>query len=232
MNMQTTISAATEAVTALDFSAENLRIAQMQATIAELEDSRKRGQDRMTEIAHLLSPYHGPRGIEPGGLDDLDGTAVAEALLAGSTATEAANEKLDREGLTKEKSSLQAGCSELSRRIQAEQLAIGDLQRQVSQQISAALTPLTAALEAEARDAATVIIDCFASLRAVGWAVRANVTGQRATEQALEGLTGPDKLARWEKEFLVPKDIFKVLAGLESKGQAFNGALLRSVPRV
>lgn len=93
---------------ALDFTAENMAIAETEAELARLEASATEAEARCTEIAGILANWKGP-----------DASAIANALLTGTDPTQAAKAGPSEEGLKAERDALRLAIGDLGSRAEA-----------------------------------------------------------------------------------------------------------------
>lgn len=213
-----TLSAVARAIDALDFTAENAEIAEIEAERARLESSISEAEARCTEISHALANWQGP-----------DAQAIADALLAGTDAMQAAKAGSTEESLKADRQALRLAIGDLNRRVQEGRERIEASRATAIQRAAEASTPLVEALLADAREAAGTIVNAFAAMAAINHAAR---TGQEAlsrTRRAVIALQGWDGLLPPADRFDVPREVTDLLAKLEGKGPALPVQALASV---
>ena len=105
MSYQKAAAAAEKAIRALDIDDFNTRIERFKAEEAEARAAIERAQDRQSEITRMLSRDEEEQAV-----------LVADALLAGQSATEAADAIPAREVLIGERDALKRAVSDLQKR--------------------------------------------------------------------------------------------------------------------
>jgi hypothetical protein len=221
MNLNEAIGDARLRIEALDLSAENARLAEIAQQLAQIEQALSVANARREEVLILLRPYRSNSGSIP--LPDGTGGAVANALLAGVSASEAAGIMVDEAQLERELDALKAGMAELQQRQSAltrERLALPSA---VGRRILAEIKPLCDAIESEARDAALIIEEAFAALSAITKATRTHSVALEATAAAIAGMRGGRGLLAASDTVSVPASITELLGLLADKGPAYTG---------
>lgn len=228
MNMNEAIAEARRRIEVLDLSADNARVTAIDNQLAQIEQARNVASARREEVLILLRPLRQYEGSVP--LPEGAGGSVANALLAGVGASEAADLLADKAQLEHERDALSEGIAELNRRERALQDERRLLPPAVGRRIMAELQPLCDAIEAEARDAARVIERSFAALSAISGATRTNSMGMQATAAAVAGMRGGDGLLSAGGDTLdVPTGIAEALSLLADKGPGYTGGKVTSV---
>lgn len=196
---------------ALDLSAENERVAALRTEVAEIEAAAERADSRLRAIGTALASRSGP-----------DGAAVADALLSGADAADAAEAGPGDDALRAERETLRAGMGELSRRAELARREIGEIEQAATTKAAECVAPLAEALREEMRQAGNRIVEGFAAITAVQEATRGHGLARLAAESAVRGLMGQDKLLDYRRSATVPADIGAVLRPLVDKGPALR----------
>lgn len=196
MSYQKAAQAAEKAIRALDVDSFNARLEQCNAEEAEARSAIERAQDRQSEIARLLHR-------------DEEETAalVADALLAGQTATEAAEAIPAREVLIGERNALNRAMRDLQNRIDAIRRNRGNVEQEIQYAMRDALSPLTTAIRERAERAAEEFAVCYADARAIDEYARLVLSLRRACASALEGISGPDKIIPRRQDLPVSPEV-------------------------
>lgn len=210
------------ALAALDFSAENARIAELEAEALRCNDGIAKADARCAEIAKIVREWQGP-----------DAEAVADALLE-TDAQSAANQGPDIAGLEAERKALRNGVAELNRRRQSASDEIRDIKSSaVASKAGKVTEPLIAELLANAKRAAVEIAEAYAALSALGDATRcANAGNARfKVERATSGLFSVESILAGEgmNPIPVPAEVLNMLAELDGKGAAVTRGWRRAI---
>lgn len=206
---QSILNRTTAALSALDFSAENERIAQIEASIAEMETAIAKGEQRCADISHGMRSDHA-----------VDGRSVGDALLAGASGQEATLVAPSRDAMTDERSALLAGIADLRRRIADAGHEIEAIKLEALGDTARTVTPVVDEIISEATEIAGRLPALFASLYAVNLATGAGRAELDKLSQAMSGLIGNDRLLPDRRSEPVPADVSAMLSTLASKGKA------------
>lgn len=199
MIYQKAAQAAEKAIRALDVDSFNARLEQCNAEEAEARSAIERAQDRQSEIARMLSRDEEERGA-----------LVADALLAGQTATEAADVIPAREVLIGERNALNRAMTDLQKRIDAIRRNRGDVEQDIQYALRDALAPLTTAIRQRAEQAAEELAVCYADARAIDEYARLVLSLRRACASALEGISGTDKIIARREGLPVSPEVIRL----------------------
>lgn len=205
------LATARSAFAALDFSADNDRIAVLEAERERIEVAINAGEQRTREISAEVAMFIRPN----------PGEAIADALLDNTSPSDAATAAPGRDALIEERARLNSGIAELKRRDGGTYAAIRAVQQEATGKAGKAAAPLIAALEGEARAAAQRLADAFAALDAVSSATRHGNRERDLIGQAVGRLSGPGGLLT-ARTVRVPAAIIDALQGLEGKGAALQ----------
>lgn len=211
---------------ALDLSAENTQIVLIDAQIADLEAARQKASARREQISRELSGFQAPAGFRHLAFGDAAGSAVADALLGGSDASDAAAAQVDVDGLRRESEALRQGAMDLARRIDAAEKERREIQAAAQTKLHPIVAPFIEDQIAQAIDAAKVIEASFASLSAVVFAAGVGSSeAARAKAALLQGVMNPHGLGLIlvSREVVVPDDVQAALASVRDLGPACAG---------
>lgn len=218
----TTLATARAAFAALDVTAENDSIAALEMEREQASAAIERAEARCTEISQALAAY-----VEPD-----HGEATADALLAGIGPREAADTGLDRTAMIEERAALRAGIGELRRRYDATYRQIIEVQRETFGRAGILAAPLADALFDRAREAAQIIVECYAALAAVESATRYGAGEVERMGRIAGIILSHDGLLESVRSIPVPDAISEVLRALQGKGTALPaGVLTAATPR-
>lgn len=224
---QATIAASVAAVASLDLSAENARIAHLEAEIERLETAAETGLARVAEVGAIIVERNHPVT----GAGRFDHGAVADALFASLDPAEAATASPSIQDLEAERDQLRGGIAELRSRARAATEEIAQVRREANARAMAAVAPLVEELGKEARLAASRIVGAYAAVEAIGTATKSMATEARALRAAMDGLSADYGLRSRADAIEVPPEIVALLAPLAGKGAALRPALIRSIAR-
>jgi hypothetical protein len=229
---QKTLKSTGAAFDALDLEAENEQLAALAVEIVRLEKAKAAAEQRCNEIGATLreqSLGHAAHGAD---FEGERGEAVADALLADVDPTEAAEAGPSIADLEREREGLMAGRRDLHRRITEAQRDIAEVKASAKRQAAELAGPLAEALIAEARDAATRLVDAYVSLRAVAVAVGggAALRGERMTEGVVAAIYADPQLLPRQGEVAVPEAVLAAVRELDGKGPALKLYLRDTVP--
>lgn len=213
---------------ALDFSAENARIATLEARIVEAEAALAKAQARRDEISDMLRPYVGPAGRSGGEFIGNDGMAVANALLAGASTADAAAASTTQEELNREREALGAAAVELRERITSAEQSIRTMKIDSRKRALPAVQPLAEAVGRQMRDAAETIRDCWAVLEALSAATASMSSELRGARDVVPALHADYSLLERRGPVPVPADVVRALSALADKGPALASGQIRS----
>ena len=196
---------------ALDFTAENDRIAALEAERVRIDGAIASAEKRTRELSAEISTI----------IRANPGEAIADALLDNVTPTDAATAAPGRDAMIEERAKLNGGIAELRRRDSDTYAAIRAVQQEAAGKAGKAAAPLIAAIEGEARAAVQRLADAFAALDAVSSATRHGHGESDRVGQAVGRLAGHGGLIT-AQTIPVPAAIIDTLRGLEGKGAALQ----------
>jgi len=213
------LQAVAQALEALDFTDENAKIAELEASLSELEAAIERGQARRSEIARVLI-----EGGQP------PASAVADALLADPTTAAAAATAPDRAALESEKDALGQGIRELSFRAEDIRAEISTIKGQAMVRACDTAKPLTDEVIATASELLAGLLPLYATLSAISSATKARINSIDRMRDVIVAARGLDGLISNQRSVDVPVDLIKALRPIAEKGAAMGDArFLQSV---
>lgn len=210
---------AIRAIEALDLSAENEQVQALEQQIAEIAEATSRAEARRTEIRRTFAA-----------LRENDGEAVADALLQGDDARQAAHQGPDEKALREELAALGAGIGDLERRRVEAKHEIERIRDQATMRAAESTKPMVDAIASDMRAAAQALLTGYAALSAVNEATRGHGSLLLAGRYAVDGLKGMDRLLPDQKQASVPAPVIETLAGLNGKGAALRPRLISTAP--
>lgn len=196
----------TRAFAALDFSAEDARLAELEAERDNIDAAVERANARRTEISKAQRDWRDAERVSA--------SNVADALLSGAHAAEVTALAPDAEALKEEHAKLSAAIGELRRRYDDVQAEMNTLRTHARGKAATVAQPLADELRAQAKRAAEELLKCYAGLQALKTAIGA---GGREVEQArcaAAGCIGNDRLLSWRSQIPVPPAVTQVLDAL------------------
>jgi hypothetical protein len=202
----TTIQRTAAALAALDFTAENERIAELEAQISELEAAIERGEARRTEIAQAMQRGDGP-----------DGGAVAAALLAGGDAMTAALKGPNREAMEAEREALREGLGQLRYQVEDTRTEIDNVRLKPKDAVARAARPIIDQALADVRKSLAALPALYSTIVAVHSIARNARNDLDALRDLLKFARSHD-LLQYDREQPVPGDVVAALQGLTGKG--------------
>lgn len=197
------------ALAALDFSAEDARLAELEAERDAIGGAIDRANERRTEIDRALAAQRAERVT-----GSHSANVVADSLLAGASTTEAAALAPSSDALRDERVSLTSAIGELRRRGDDVRSAIESLHVQAAGKAASVAQPIADALRAQAKRAAEELLECYAGLRALRVAIGAGSREARQTQYAAAGCIGQDRLLSWRAQIPVPASVAHVIDAL------------------
>jgi len=213
---QAIVDATARRLSELDFSAENGRIAELEAEIERNTAAEQRARQRIDEILQIRR--------ETGHIPS--GTAVADQLLE---IADLALETQPREELENERMALQQGIAELMKRSHGARESIRAVRSAAREKLAGAVGDLVCAIGAEAEQAAQRIADSHAALQAIQNAIGAiSAQGVMVKSAIEEGLTADRSLLR-RGAVQVPSEVADLLRATSSIGPAVTPRLLTTV---
>jgi hypothetical protein len=207
------LSKTTERLSALDFSEENGRIAEIEAENARMDNAIAEAERRCAEIEVLTTKKVGR-----------DPADIADALLEGGL-KEAIKAGIDDEALKEERLTLRRAITELRGRQTANFNAIVEVQQSVNGRISDALAPLADALLAIAREAGEKFVQAWAGLSALhSMGLSREVSASlRAADNVVGTLHTSFGFLGSARYIDTPAEIINALRPLASAGKAVGG---------
>ena len=201
-----------EAFRALDLASENAAIASVNAEIQRMTLAIEAAQARCLEINSEMLDLKKP---------ELQGMAIADALLANTPAHEVATATRQIDELREEQMGLVSAIRELRLRIEGENNKLRAIKEQARARVRALAAPIVAALLNEAEEAAGRIVEAYARLKAISvTAGNAGLAETRKASAAVAGIFSERLLV--PHVMPVPDEIDAALACLANKGTALS----------
>jgi len=209
VDLQTHVANALDGLAALDLAELNERHEALTGERAAVIEATAKARARLGEIRANLD-----------GAKEARAEAVADALLFGVDAADAADAGPTREALATEREALLAAITALDQRERQIKLRIDDVQDEAGQAVSAALADMSGALRTAAREAAQVLLACFANAVALDQAVRGSVGQILPYRRAAEGLSGSDNLLPYRQYLPVSAELVELQGAVQKLGPA------------
>lgn len=223
-----TLAKVANEIAQLDFSAENMRIAEIEADIGKMQSAVDVANERREEIGGILRPMLDPRGGSQA-YEGHDGAAVADALLAEAQPSDAAAMSKSQTELEREREALRLAVADLAARIRAAHAEIAEIQSRSRGLVQKAVQPVIDAVFADAQLAARQIVEGFGALQAISAAAKMSGPHFIAMQNALrDGIMGQYRLLPYEPSVNAPASIVNMLKDLADKGPALPAVLLSS----
>lgn len=207
----TLLNTARAAFTAIDVSAENDRIAELEAERERIDAAMANAEVRTREISAELVAY---RATDRG-------EAIADALLADVTPSEAITAGPSHAALIEERGAINAGLASLRRRHNDVYREILRVQRDSTDRLAPIAKPLIDALFSEATRGAELIANAFAGLDAILGTARTGSSERDRAGRAVARLVGSNGLLT-RRPIPVDGAIVATLRALQGKGAALN----------
>ena len=199
------------AMAGIDFTASNAELARLEAEGATLNSKAAEAEAEADRLAQEIRDWRGP---------DVD--AIADAMIGGTEASEAALAAPSRDGLIEQRQTLQSTAANLRERAGRAWREREDVARSQCAAILAAMGPFIAATIAEQRRAAQAILDADAALRAVALMTGMRVEGEWPSRLAREALCNVNGLIAPASRLPVPREVLDALAGLADRAKGLR----------
>ncbi len=203
----------------LDLEPEGQSYASLTQDLRDIEAARQVATDRRNAVSEELRNFRSPRGID-----------VADALLRGVGASDAARGSSNRTALEEEREALSAGLTNLAIRERDTYTAIRSTEHRERAKVGPIFRPLLDNAMSEASAAISVIARHYAAARAIALA-----TGGYGGREA-DALGDVLAVAVRDHSFLpfeqvdVPADVLGLLDQIRAKCSAHKGSAPPSVP--
>jgi hypothetical protein len=214
--MKAIYDSASNALTALDSTADNAALAEMAAEGDRVSTAMRKAEARIAEITGQISAL-----LQDRMADRNAAVAVAEALLGEADASEATASLVNERDLRNELNALRAGLRELQDRSRENSAGMAKLKAAALSKVVPALQPVVDTLIADARAAADTIAQTYASIAAISGTTRYFHYETRQFGDALARLMSSDLIARRDV-IDTPEAVAEMLAPLTSKGPAVH----------
>ena len=201
-------------IAALDFTAGNAELERLRAEARNVAAKDDETRQEIQRLANAARHYQGP-----------ESDAVAAAILAGKSLSDATKGSTSREQLEAQRDALSAALGPLRRRVEDLRAKIAEVEGQERTKAFAALAEHVAVLALRQKRAALEIVETHAALTAIADATgRGFMPELGASKAAVKGVLGGDNLLGWQTEIPVPPDVREALAMLTEKSGAVQVA--------
>ncbi|MEE4152568.1 MAG: hypothetical protein V2I27_00255 [Erythrobacter sp.] len=201
-----TIANAERAIAALDFSEANAAIRALEAEMASVENAQKATSGEIRALSQAIREFSGPEAEK-----------VADAILSGSRAAEAATLGVPESELRDRRAALQAAAGELERRRERARKRLAEVREAAVEKSAKALQPLVDEIMREATRAANTLLAAYAAASALHSATRKCGDAQIVTRAGAVGVAGFQKILPHSSGAEAPGE---VLALLDKLGRA------------
>ena len=202
------------AIAALDFTAENERLAELERKIEEAGKAQNEARRRMDALA-------GHRADE----ERMQSAQVADALIAGADDLVLDVPAKSPEQRNAEREAIIAGVRELSMRIARMESEKLQIHHEAKRKVADAARALSDMVLEKARQRAAALIESYAELKALSVATDRLVRETAAAQNAARALRHDNGLAvRANMLIEVPAAIIEALAPLQGAGPALPGS--------
>jgi chromosome segregation ATPase len=204
-----------QTVAEIDLSVENARVEALQVEMAEIDAAIETADEQSFAIERQLNNAEATAG-----------RAVADALLAHRRPADVGPSEQE---LRSERDKIEAGINELNRR-RAELVSETEITRsRALARVRAATSEVTSALMADAKAAAEIIAEVYASIASFQEAFGLSQSERLLLRKTLPALIGFNTLLVHRLTCDVPQPVSDLFTALESKGAALPLQLRRSV---
>lgn len=212
--MDTNTTAALAAgLAAIDFSATNAKIDQLDAERTNLRAKAAEAEAEAQRLDAEIRDWAGP-----------DPEALADAILAGGSISEVAQAAPSREGLVEKSNALKSTAEALRERAERAGRDRDEIARSQCLAIVEAAQDFVAATLAEQKRAAQALVDADAALAALRWMTGVYVPGESASQVARQAVIGIDRLLGPIARASVPTDVVAALKGLEGRAKGLRAS--------
>lgn len=214
----TPLASLERAFAAIDFTTTNEEIARLDAERTTLRAKAAEADAEAQRLDGEIRDWTGP-----------DPDEIADAIMAGTSVSEAAQAAPSREGLVEKRNALRSTAEALRERAERAGHERDEVARSQCIAIVDAARDFVAATVAEQQRAARAIIEGDAALAALRWCTGVYVPGERASEVARQSVTGPDALLGPVARIPVPAEVVTALKALEGRVKGLRAAVPESV---
>lgn len=190
----------------LNLAEDENRLAELRAELATLGERDREVRAELQRLESAIAHFTGP-----------DPQKVAESIMAGASLAEATAATDSRQGLEEKRDALRSALDPMRAKTDALNTEIRELRGRIASQALQAVAPIVDAINAEARQAAEMLISAHAARKAIAVAIGCWVDGEAAGRAAADALTGQDKLLPPRTSAQTPQAIVKALTALEAR---------------
>lgn len=209
------LAAVAREFSSLDLSDENETFASLQSEMRQTEERLAAADERRSAIAREIHEYRGPSGRE-----------VAQALLDGSSPTEAAKAGPDLQALEQEKQALIAGGRVLRDRIEEIRGQISNVESAARTKIIPGAQKLEGMLVGQALTVLEQLVSIFADLSALAGTTRFGGNKIVKLREVLNAANGFEGFAGYRRDIEVSPALNESLRHLDGKGPALRVGFL------
>lgn len=203
----------------LDLTDDRARLAELQAEHLKISDAMARAGERIDAIRQEIAGQRGP-----------DRKVVADALLGGLDAREAARGGSTEDELRAELETLNAGRRELRHREEDARAEIDRARGAARRKVMLAADPLAEALDREMRSIATQLVETWAAMKALEIVAGSLTISTDPGKKAVDAMMGSGRLL-WLPLIDVPSDVRDVLEHLRPVLDVTRTGIPASVPK-
>ena len=198
-----------EEIEALDLNTENDELIRLEG---DRQNFQKKANEAQAEASRLAKAVHEWTGPDP--------SLVADALLNGSSPSEAAALAPSKDELTAKKQALTGSVQELMSYSENLKGVMESRRQDMNGKISEATRPFVEEIMKSSEAAAKQLLENAATLSVINDVSKFYLSEVYAHSQAKDALCGADKILPHQRSTQVPSDVVKALKPLEEKGRA------------
>lgn len=203
-----------DAIAALDFSAGNAELEKLRAELAHVTAKEGETRTEALRLADEARNYTGPQS-----------DAVAAAILAGKSLSEATKGSTSREELEVQRDALRSALEPLRQRIDDLRKEIAEAEQRERAKVLEALGEYVEGLAQRQTQAAQDLVETYAAMTAIADATgQPYIPGLSASKLAVKGVLGGDHLLGWRTSLPVPAEVREALDMLASKSSAVRSS--------
>lgn len=209
-----TFKALASEIAKLDLSSENEQIEALDAEKKAIQAKIEEAETRSSELIIQIRDYEGP-----------DPAAVADALMADISPTEAATLGPSKEDLIAENKALRAAIGQLHDRSRDKHLQIDEIKRAASTKISEVLRPFVDDISKTQIAAAEELVASFAAISLMHDISRHFTSEESRSRSAVKGVMTSGGILPYRGKIQIPPALLEALAPLNNKGKACRAHL-------
>lgn len=214
------IHQAAERLEALDLSQEVKTLAELQTIATEVEAAQDAASRRIREIGDILASQR------------IDSEAIADALVAGQSPSEAATAGPSADSLRDEKQALKEGLSNLNNRLEAVRREADALRDEAYRKIAIAARPLADIIESDLRAAAEHIVTAYAAASALHDVTRGFINLRGMANAAAQAVTGARNILGDRERVQTPTEVIQALTPIAKYATALKARPAQSYVKI